>query len=101
MSIDSLKRLSKSTHVLWSSCEPPLTQKTIAWKSTIAFWRAVIMSGLVLLLERLTSPVGPLEAFEKERQDGTHKQVFLPDLLTHTGIPGSLVLFISHSTTAL
>lgn len=40
-------------------------------------------------------PVGPLEAFENERQDGTHKQAVLPDLLT--GIPGSLMLFNSHN----
>ena len=56
------------------------------------------MSVLVLHCERLASPVGPLEAFENERQDGTHKQVVPPDLLTPTGIPGSLVLFISHNT---
>lgn len=38
---DSLKSLPKSTHILWSSVQMSLTQKTIVWQSIMDFWQGV------------------------------------------------------------
>lgn len=49
-------------------------KRSCMWQSVIAFWWTAVMSGLVLQRVGLTSPVGPLRAFENEREDGTHIQ---------------------------
>lgn len=89
MSIDFLKRLCRPTCIPWSNSELPLIQKTIVLQSIIDSWQVAIMSFTVET--RLMSPVGPLEAFVNEKQNGTHRQVVLPDLLTPKGIQGSPV----------
>lgn len=57
------------------------------------------MSGLVPFTVkdlRKAPPAGPLEALESENENG-HRRVVLPDLLTPTGVLGSVVLFVSHN----
>lgn len=77
VSIDSLKRLSKSTRILQSGCERPLTQKTIVWQSIIDFYRALIMSALVSRRGATHISCGSIRGFWK-REAGWHTQTSSP-----------------------